>query len=257
MKKVIHPISLSFSFQNTIPSGNGYIMLDREFVNWPLFYDDAAWKLFTYLLMRANYTLRLWGTHQVKKGELVTSYQHLADALNKSRDEIKRLLKKLKDIHEVETVRIGNALLIKLPNYLKYMSLPDKKKGKSARPQPSENPEQIPDESTNKESKEGNNFIRKENLYRPQVFSNYSNGGLRSIGSIFAQQMKNALPYHFNEFPPDENEVRRYVAEKDMDIDLDRFFDHYYSTGWCDKKGRRLDGWHFALSRLANHGEWL
>ena len=42
MKKVIHPISLSFSFQDTIPSGNGYIMLDREFVNWPLFYDDAA-----------------------------------------------------------------------------------------------------------------------------------------------------------------------------------------------------------------------
>ena len=43
----------------------------------------------------------------------------------------------------------------------------------------------------------------------------------------------------------------------DMDIDLDRFFDHYYSTGWYDKKGRRIDSWHFALSRLANHGEWL
>ena len=79
-------------------------------------------------------------TKKMKKGELVTSYQHLADALNKSRDEIKRLLKKLKDIHEVETVRVGNALLIKLPNYLKYMSLPDKKKGKSARPQPEESP---------------------------------------------------------------------------------------------------------------------
>ena len=52
MKKLRHPISLSFSFQDTIPSGNGYIMLDREFTNWPLFYDDAAWKLFTYLLMR-------------------------------------------------------------------------------------------------------------------------------------------------------------------------------------------------------------
>ena len=87
----------------------------------------------------------------------------------------RNFLKKLKDIHEVETVRIGNALLIKLPNYLKYMSLPDKKKGKSARPQPSENPEPVSAESTNKESKEGNNFIRKENLYRPQVFSNYSN----------------------------------------------------------------------------------
>jgi len=168
-----------------------------------------------------------------------------------------KVLKKLKDIHEVETVRVGNALLIKLPNYLKYMSLPDKKKGKSARPQPEENPEPIPDESTNKESKEGNSFIRKENLYRPQVFSNNSNGGLRSIGSIFAQQVKSAFPYHFNEFPPDENEVRRYVAEKDLNVDVDRFFDHYYSTVWCNKKGRRLDGWHFALYHCEKTGEWL
>ena len=257
MKKVIHPISLYFSFQNTIPSGNGYIMLDREFINWPLFYDDAAWKLFTYLLMRANYTTRQWGTSEVQKGELITSYQHLADALNKSRDEVKRLLKKLKNIHEVETMRVGNALLIKMPNYLKYMGLADKKKGKSARPSPEENPEPVPDESINKERKEGNNVIRKENLYTPQHFSNNASGGLQSIGGIIARQMKAVLPYHFDEFPPDENEVRRYITEKDMKIDVDRFFDHYYGTGWCDRKGRRLDGWHFALHCCEKKGEWL
>ena len=47
------------------------------------------------------------------------------------------------------------------------------------------------------------------------------------------------------------------MAEKDLNVDVDRFFDHYNANGWCDKKGRRLDGWQFALSRLANHGEWL
>lgn len=150
MKKVVYPASLSFSFQDTIPSDNGYIMLDREFTNWPLFYDDAAWKIFTYFLMRANYTTRQLGTREVQKGELVTSYQHLGDALHKSRDEIKRLLKKLKNIHEVETMRVGNALLLKMPNYLKYMGLMEKKKGKPARPSPAENPEEVPDESINK-----------------------------------------------------------------------------------------------------------
>ena len=257
MKKLRHPISLSFAFQDTIPSGNGYIMLDREFTNWPLFYDDAAWKLFTYLLMRANYTIRQWGTNEVQKGELVTSYQHLADALHKSRDEIKRLLKKLKDIHEVETIRVGNALLLRMPNYLKYMGFMEKKKEKSARPSPAENPAPAPDESINKESKEGNNVIRKENLYTPQHFQNTSSGELRSIGSVFARQIKSVMPYHFDQLPPDEDEVRRYITEKELTVDLDRFFDHYYSTGWCDQKGRRIDGWHFALSRLANYGEWL
>ena len=105
--------------------------------------------------MRVNYTTRQRGTNQVRKGELVTSYQHLGEALHKSRDEVKRLLKKLKNIHEVETMRVGNALLLKMPNYLKYMGLMEKKKGKSARPSPAENPEEVHDESINKERKEG------------------------------------------------------------------------------------------------------
>ena len=257
MKKLRHPISLSFSFQDTIPSGNGYIMLDREFTNWPLFYDDAAWKLFTYLLMRANYTTRQWGTREVRKGELITSYQHLADALHKSRDEIKRLLKKLKDIHEVETIRVGNALLLRMLNYLKYMGLMEKKKEKFARPSPAENPAPVPDEPINKERKEGNNVIRKENLYTPQHFQNTSSGELRSIGSVFARQIKSVMPYHFDQLPPDEDEVRRYVMEKELTVDLDRFFDHYYSTGWCDQKGRRIGGWHFALCHIHKTGEYL
>lgn len=257
MKKLRHPISLSFSFQDTIPSSNGYIMLDREFTNWPLFYDDAAWKLFTYLLMRANYTIRQWGTNEVQKGELVTSYQHLADALHKSRDEIKRLLKKLKDIHEVETIRVGNALLLRMPNYLKYMGFMEKKKEKSARPSPAENPKPVPDESINKERKEGNNVIRKENLYTPQHFQNTSSGELRSIGSVFARQIKSVMPYHFDQLPPDEDEVRRYVMEKELTVDLDRFFDHYYAHGWCDQKGRRIGGWHFALCHTHKTGEYL
>lgn len=257
MKKLRHPISLSFSFQDTIPSGNGYIMLDREFTNWPLFYDDAAWKLFTYLLIQTNYTVRFWGPHQIQKGELVTSYQHLGDSLHKSRDEIKRLLTKLKNIHEIETIRLGNALLIKMPNYLKYMNLVEKKTGKGARPEPEKNPEPVPEAPITKESKEGKNFIRKENLYPSQQFSNNSTDGLRPIGSIFAQQIRSAMPYHFEQFPPDEGEVNRYVAEKELTVDLDQFYDHYQANGWCDLKGRRLAGWHFALCKVSKDGEWL
>ena len=144
-----------------------------------------------------------------------------------------------------------------MPNYLKYMGLMEKKKEKSARPSLAENPKPVPDESINKERKEGNNVIRKENLYTPQHFQNISSGELRSIGSVFARQIKSVMPYHFDQLPPDEDEVRRYVTEKELTVDLDRFFDHYYSTGWCDQKGRRIGGWHFALNKLAKQGEWL
>ena len=65
------------------------------------------------------------------------------------------------------------------------------------------------------------------------------------------------MPYHFEQFPPDEGEVNRYVAEKELTVDLDQFYDHYQANGWCDLKGRRLAGWHFALCKVSKDGEWL
>ena len=55
------------AFPDTIPSEYGFITIDREFVNWPLFHDDAAWKIMCYLLMRANYKTRFWGTRTINQ----------------------------------------------------------------------------------------------------------------------------------------------------------------------------------------------
>lgn len=246
------------AFPDTIPSEYGFITIDREFVNWSLFHDDAAWKMMCYLLMRANYKTRFWGIRTINPGEYVTSYAHIGEDLHKSRDEVKRLLTKLKNIGEVKTTRLGNALLISMPNYLKYQRFRTRRHKDSARPEPDLSPGPDHQALTTKENKPGNNFKRKENYTHRQNFSDPDNGGFVSLGAIFARQMEPPpLKYHFKQFPPDRSEVELYVKNNNMDIDLDHFFEHYERTDWCNQKGKKLGGWHFALHRLVDQGIYI
>ncbi len=246
------------AFPDTIPSEYGFITIDREFVNWPLFHDDAAWKMMCYLLMRANYKTRFWGTRTINPGEYVTSYAHLSEDLHKPRDTVKRLLTKLKNIGEVKTTRLGNALLISMPNYLKYQRFRTRRHKDSARPEPDISPEPELQALTTKENKPGNNFKRKENYTRRRNFSDPDNGGFVSLGAIFARQTEPPpLKYHFKQFPPDRSEVELYVKNNNMDIDVDHFFEHYERTDWCNQKGKKLGGWHFALHHLAKTGTYI
>ena len=245
------------SFPDTIPSEYGFITIDREFVNWPLFHDDAAWKMMCYLLMRANYKTRFWGTRTINPGEYVTSYAHLGEDLHKTRDEVKRLLTKLKNIGEVKTMRLGNALLISMPNYLKYQRFRTRHHKDSARPEPDLSPEPDPQVLTTKENKPGNNLKRKENYTRRRNFSDPDNGGFVSLGFCAQQIIPRKPKFHFKQFPPDRAEVELYVKNNHMDIDLDHFFEHYERTDWCNQKGKKLGGWHFALHRLVDQGIYI
>ena len=255
MKKRIHHISDPLSFQDTIPSEYGFIILDREFVHWPLYHDDAAWKMLTYLLMRANYKRKFWGEHTINPGELVTSYGHMAEDLYKSRDEVKRLLSKLKKINEVQTVRLGNALLIRMPNYLKYMGILKR----HVLPAPDlDLKDDLPPPIT-KESNKYNQLTREKNTFATQNLSTGRGSGFRPIGQILARQWDpEAKPkYNFKEFPPKRAEVEDYVKANGLCVNIDDFYQHYEDSCWCDLNGRRIDGWHFALNRMSKKGEYL
>ena len=127
-----------------------------------------------------------------------------------------------------------------------------------ARPEPDISPEPDPQTLTTKENKPENNFKRKENYTRRQNFSDPNNGGFVSLGAIFARQMEPpAKKYHFNTFPPDRAEVEMYIREKALEVNPEHFFDYYERHDWCDRKYRKLDGWHFALHHLARNGTYI
>lgn len=155
-------------------------------------------------------------------------------------------------------MRLGNALLISMPNYLKYQRFRTRRHKDSARPEPDISPEDELQALTTKENKPGNNFKRKENYTRRRNFSDPDNGGFVSLGAIFARQMEPpAKKYHFKQFPPDRAEVEMYIKEKALEVNPEHFFDYYERHDWCDRKYRKLDGWHFALHHLAKTGTYI
>ena len=92
----------------------------------------------------------------------------------------------------------------------------------------------------------------------PYTRQSYIKGEFVSLGAIFARQMEPpAKKYHFNTFPPDRAEVEMYIKEKALEVNLDHFFEHYERHDWCNRKYRKLDGWHFALHHLAKTGTYM
>ncbi len=98
MKKSQHPISDNFQFSDIFSFSNGYIVLSRDFKSWPLIQHEKAWQLFSFLLMIANFTISQQGTILVKRGEIITNYAYLCKILDKTPDQIRYGLKKLKSI---------------------------------------------------------------------------------------------------------------------------------------------------------------
>ena len=65
------------------------------------------------------------------------------------------------------------------------------------------------------------------------------------------------LEKEFNTFPPDRAEVEMYIREKSLEVNPEHFFDYYERHDWCDRKYRKLDGWHFALHELVKTGMYM
>lgn len=92
----------------------------------------------------------------------------------------------------------------------------------------------------------------------PYTGETYTKGEFVSLGTIFARQPEPpAKKYHFNTFPPDRAEVEMYIREKALDVNPEHFFDYYERHDWCDQKGKKLGGRHFALHELAKTGMYM
>ena len=104
------------------------------------------------------------------------------------------------------------------------------------------------------------NFAISRFLFRnvPYTRQSYIKGEFVSLGAIFARQPEPpAKKYHFNTFPPDRAEVEMYIREKALEVNPEHFFAYYERHDWCNRKYRKLDGWHFALHEIIKTGMYM
>lgn len=75
---------------------NGWIKTHRKITEWEWYQDSNVFRVFFHLLLTANHEAKKWRGIEVKRGQKITSYQHLAEELGLSLQSVRTAIKKLK-----------------------------------------------------------------------------------------------------------------------------------------------------------------
>lgn len=99
---------------------SGFIKLHRSMTEWE-WYDDIPTKvLFLDLLFLVNWKDKKWHGKLIKRGELITSLDHLSKHSKLSKMQVRTALKKLQSTNEIEVKSTHRYTHIKIVNYNKY-----------------------------------------------------------------------------------------------------------------------------------------
>lgn len=99
---------------------NGFIKVHRKLIQWGWYQDYVVKDLFLHLLLTANFRENQWMGRTIQKGQVVTSYAHLAADLGFSVKQIRTALNKLKSTGEVASESTNKYTLITVVNWEKY-----------------------------------------------------------------------------------------------------------------------------------------
>lgn len=95
----------------------GWISLYRKFMNWQWYKDSNVKAVFIHLLLSANHKDEQWNNKIVKRGQLITSREHLSKATGLSIQQIRTCLTKLESTNEIEIHTTNKYTLITILKY--------------------------------------------------------------------------------------------------------------------------------------------
>lgn len=98
----------------------GWIKLHRQMTKWEWYKDSNTFKLFIHLLLLANHEENQWQGQVIKRGQLITSVNHLAEECGISTQNVRTSLKKLKSTHEITSKATNKYTLVTIENYDKF-----------------------------------------------------------------------------------------------------------------------------------------
>ncbi|NYD88773.1 hypothetical protein [Sphingomonas melonis] len=105
---------------------SGYARFHRSLVGHPAFRNDAEAMAFAYLVLRASWKpvrVRYKGKAlSLNRGQLAMSVRDLAEAMDRDKGWVERLLKRLKSETMVETVSETGVMVITICNYEKFQA---------------------------------------------------------------------------------------------------------------------------------------
>ena len=194
-------------------TGNGYIRLYRQILKWEWWSNPNTFRMFIYLLLKANYCDLKFEGKTIHRGQLVTSIPKLAQETALTPRQVRVTLDHLKLTGEVTDTYTSKYRVITVVNYDKYQN-DDRQDDNQMTGERQSNDSQM---TVSKEIKKDN---KDKNINKP---------------------LKRFIP-------PTLEEVEDYckVVRKNH-VNPERFFDYYQSVGWTIGKGKPMRDWHSAI----------
>lgn len=101
---------------------NGFIKLHRKLLAWEWYSDINVRVLFFHCLLRANHKKEKWQGVEIKAGEFVTSYDHLAKECGLTTQQTRTALDKLKLTGEITSKTTSRYSIITINNWDLYQA---------------------------------------------------------------------------------------------------------------------------------------
>ncbi|MGS2725261.1 hypothetical protein ACU8DI_01540 [Psychroserpens sp. BH13MA-6] len=100
----------------------GHVIMHRDIMDWEWYQSPQVSRLYFHLILKANFKEKRWQGQLVKRGQLITSNNHLAAELRLSVQNIRTALSKLKETRYITVNTTNRFTLITVVNYDKFQS---------------------------------------------------------------------------------------------------------------------------------------
>lgn len=100
----------------------GWVKNYRSLLEWEWYHDLPTRVLFQHLLLIVNWEDKQWQGQTVKKGEIITSIDHLKKGSDLSSMQVRRALQNLQSTGEIKVESTNRYTKIKINNYGRYQT---------------------------------------------------------------------------------------------------------------------------------------
>ena len=104
---------------------SGFIKLHRKILEWEWFEDDKVFKLFVFILIKANHKPKRWQGIDIDRGQFLTSLDKLAKGTGMSVQMVRTALAKLQSTNEITNRSTKRFRMITVENYSQYQARQD------------------------------------------------------------------------------------------------------------------------------------
>lgn len=170
-----------------MPSGLGFITIDRGIQDWQFYGSMSIRGFWLYLIMKANWKDRWIGKGiKVKRGSFVSTFARMAEENEASEKTIRKYLKLLEDAGQITVETSNKYTHVTVVNYDEYQTGSELCEGKCT----DQNPLQSTDQSTDQRSYQRSYRRKKEKKENKETKEDNAREAARSSSSEMTEEEK-------------------------------------------------------------------